>query len=589
MKGYSLVSIAQLQEIPPQNMILLVGPPGSGKSTFCQNAVLQNLAIEKPAVYVTTKYDPSRIEESFREKGLAKIELNLLGFVDAYSETAGLSVSDRFDTITADCEDLSSIGIAISKINERIGKKGVLLVFDSLTSPYLFSGSEILRFMSRTLSGFAAKGNSVLACMDEGCGKEEDIGAMMSVSNGVLKMEVKEGKIMLNVMKHPYVERTTLEVPTTKVLEKLYDAKFWDPEIVRKWVGALQSGDMEDARKQLSVNLFWPNLMRWSGMLWDPKRLPRIAYKAWKEYGIMTKEMIPFFPWYIRLYFKIYMPKNFSKPKDMKKLVKFYGGMMGKKGRRDCIIEYLDKVSKIDEHHIRLYESFECWGFENVNTTMASLIPSTVAGTCIGLEKEEREWNAIETKCIGLGDPYCEFKLVPGKIDDLRDSLEKDISSIERIHENLMNRLTGHLLEGKPLVENRSLGSDYFMGVSETSLSSIAGERYEMAYRMGGVRVGREVGQCLINAGMGKDKAVKCIIDFLNDSKVGDVMMDETIRIKNNCETRWTLIYKIKRDQSSCFFTTGFLNGFFSAVKNQHVKETKCVAMGDPYCEWEFR
>ena len=31
-----------------------------------------------------------------------------------------------------------------------------------------------------------------------------------------------------------------------------------------------------------------------------------------------------------------------------------------------------------------------------------------------------------------------------------------------------------------------------------------------------------------------------------------------------------------------------FLNGFFTAVKNQHVKETKCIAMGDPFCEWEF-
>jgi predicted hydrocarbon binding protein len=39
----------------------------------------------------------------------------------------------------------------------------------------------------------------------------------------------------------------------------------------------------------------------------------------------------------------------------------------------------------------------------------------------------------------------------------------------------------------------------------------------------------------------------------------------------------------------SCHFTTGFLNGFFSAVKNLHVKETKCIGMGDPYCEWEFR
>jgi predicted hydrocarbon binding protein len=44
---------------------------------------------------------------------------------------------------------------------------------------------------------------------------------------------------------------------------------------------------------------------------------------------------------------------------------------------------------------------------------------------------------------------------------------------------------------------------------------------------------------------------------------------------------------KIK--EPSCFFTTGFFNGFFSAVKNQHVKEVKCIGLGDPYCEWEFR
>jgi len=32
----------------------------------------------------------------------------------------------------------------------------------------------------------------------------------------------------------------------------------------------------------------------------------------------------------------------------------------------------------------------------------------------------ERDWNAIEVKCIGLGDPYCEFKLVPGEIEGFK-------------------------------------------------------------------------------------------------------------------------------------------------------------------------
>ena len=29
--------------------------------------------------------------------------------------------------------------------------------------------------------------------------------------------------------------------------------------------------------------------------------------------------------------------------------------------------------------------------------------------------------------------------------------------------------------------------------------------------------------------------------------------------------------------------------GFFSGIRNQHLKETRCIAMTDPYCEWEFR
>ena len=77
--------------------------------------------------------------------------------------------------------------------------------------------------------------------------------------------------------------------------------------------------------------------------------------------------------------------------------------------QRCGIVEYLEDKSSTDEHYIRLYESYECCCFKNIGTTTASLIPPITAGTCMGLEAEEREWNAIETKCIGLGDPYCEF------------------------------------------------------------------------------------------------------------------------------------------------------------------------------------
>jgi predicted hydrocarbon binding protein/KaiC/GvpD/RAD55 family RecA-like ATPase len=583
-------------------MVLLVGPPGSGKSTFCEQIVLQNLAIDRPVIYVTTEYDSSKAEASLREKGLGRIELGLLSFVDVFNETVGLSVKDRPDTIRADCANLSGIGIAISKLRERIGKKEVLLVFDSLVSPYLLSGSEVVRFMRLTLSKFAAEGNSVLACMDEGCSKQEDLGAMMSLSNGVIKMEIEEDNQLFTVVKHPGVRPTRVEFPLETKRIGL-EARIFDPNVLREFSQAMVLGGRAVMRSEIGdyVNLFWPNFAHWSGMLWDPQRFPRMTYEFNREDGPSMFKLCreneavrrAFLTMRMRLALK-FMPKSFSKVKDMKKVGNSIGNnIMGPE--RSGTIKYLEDASKTDEHYFRLYECSDCWGFENVGTTMASYIPPTFAGMCQGFEYWnglEREWNAIETKCIGLGDPYCEFKVVPGEISELKDSLVKNISVIEKIHERLMHRLMGFLLDGKPLVETRpKLGNDIQLHAVFHAMAfpAFAGERYQMALRMGGAKAGKEVGEHLMNAGIIEDEAVKHILHLLEHCKVGKVSMGETIRMKENCESSQTKLFTTKVKEPSCFFATGFLNGFFSAVKNQHVKETKCIAMGDPYCEWEFR
>jgi len=585
-----LVSLAQLQEIPAKNMILLVGPPGSGKSTFCQQAVLQNLAIDRPIIYATTECGPSEVVKDLRERGLGEIEPDLLNFVDAYNETVGLSVSDRPDTARADCSNLSSIGIAISKIQERIGKGGVLLVFDSLTSPYLLSGPEVVRFMRLTLSRFIAEGNSVLACFDEGAGKEEDLVAMMSLSNGVIKIETSEDRQVLSVVKHPRMRPTKVEVIITERIQKFYNVNIWDPEILKRWAKSQES--LRELMQRFQANVFWPNFAFWSATLWDPKRFPTMAYDVWKNFGTITRDMVLLFPWHMRLLFKSMMPKSLSNVRDAKK---FFAGRMGKRHfemRGDGIVEYLESVSKIDEHYVRVYESRECCGFENVGAAIASVLPPLLAGVFKGIESIrglEREWNAIETKCIGLGDPYCEFKLVAGEIPELRSSLEKDSAVVERIHHHMIHRVMEFLVDGKPLVERPRLGSDFLMAHPEISLPAMSSERYRMALRMGGAKSGREVGEHLMEAGLSGDEAANRILSFLEYCKVGKVRMNETIIIEESRESLYTKILTTKWDEPSCYFTTGFLNGFFSAVKNQHVKETRCIAMGDPYCEWEFR
>jgi predicted hydrocarbon binding protein len=487
------------------------------------------------------------------------------------------------------------LSIATTRLQQKIGQKGVLLAFDSLTSPYLFCGAEITKFIRLFLSKFAAEGNSVLALVDEGCGKEEDLGAMMSVADGIIRMEVKENSRVVNLVKHPRARPRRIEVPIGPAeperigVKFMFDSNLWDSTSVRQFIQSSFGGGKKPLRKVGDfVNLFWPNLAQWSGMLWDPKRFPRMKYDLNKEDASTIRQMFQFFPWQRRLLLKL-LPDNVSQVKDMKKRLSPF--ISFGKQERSGIVEYLDDVSKTDEHYIRVYESSDCWAFAGAGIAMAAYLPSNTAGMCEGLEKDRREWNSIETKCIGLGDPYCEFKLVPGQIDELKDSLEAvDSTVMERIHDRLMDRLMGFLLNGKPLVDRPSLGSEIHLHAVGHAFSFpyIAGERYQMALRMGGSKVGREVGEHLMEEGLSHDEAIKRVINFLKYCKVGKVTAGETIKIEDNCESFYMKLSTLKPEEACCYFTTGFLNGLFSTVKNQRVREIKCIAAGDSYCEWEI-
>ncbi len=585
------MSLAQLQEVPFKNMILLVGPPGAGKSTFCQQVALQSLAMDRPIIFVVTDYGSSEAERSLKDRGLGNVELGLLNFVDAYNETVGVTVSDRANTMLADCNSLSSIDIAISKLTEKIGRKGILLVFDSLTSPYLFCRSEILRFMRQTLSKFAARNNAVLICMDEGCGKPDDLVAMMALSNGVIKTKLSEEKKVLSVVKHPRIRPIEIEISVT--VSPHVVSSCYDEEYVRNQAKMSALGSRATLRPEVGdyVNIAWRNLIFWSGMLWDPKRFPKMMYELTKyseDPSNYDFNMISIFPWHKRLLIKLFMPKDFSKVKDMKKILeRSFESQLNL--LKVATVEYLNDISKTDEHYLRFYEGYECWGFENVDASLAIMKPAMMAGSFKGMEEllggPDRDWNAIETKCIGLGDPYCEVKFVTGEIEDLKESLEKDSLVIERVNDRLMDHLMEFLLQDKPLMNRPTWGSDvHIHELQHVTASPNVDTRLRMVFGMGGARAGKMLGEALLEAGLSEQEVVRRMVTLLNYCKVGNVTLADTIRMKENCER-----FGMKTGEPSCYFTTGFFNGFFSTVKNQHVKETKCIAMGDPYCEWKFR
>jgi predicted hydrocarbon binding protein/KaiC/GvpD/RAD55 family RecA-like ATPase len=559
--------------------------------------VLNNIEL-KPVIYVTTESAPVKVIDSMKQKGLGEVLTHALGFVDAFHETVGLASPSREDTVDASSQDLTSLDIAISKQRERM-EENVLLIFDSLTSPYLMTGAELLRFMRMTFSRFAAQGNAVLGCIDEGCGKSEDLVAMMSMADGVIKMETAKDQQLLDVVKHPKVPPSRIEVPLEsrpRGPRFAFDIKMFNLDMGKEMFTATMEGNEKWMRPKTGdyVNLFWPTLLHWSGLLWDPKRFTPLKYEMNKADGSLFKEMLKTYPLPVRLMVK-FMPKNIGKVRDMKKIVNGLQFVPWSKAERSGLLEYLEDDSKTDEHYFRVYESFDCWEFQNIGTEMMLYHQSVFAGGCKGYELMkglERDWNAIETKCIGMGDPYCEFKVVPGEIDGLQDTLEKDNSLIEKIRGHLMDRLMGFLLHGKPLVLKRpTLGSNINLHAVMHAMGfpQLSGDRYKMALRMGGAKVGKEVGEHLMDAGLQTDETVKHLYHLLQHCKVGKVISGKTIRMEENCESIFcNKMLTVKLAEPGCYFTTGFLNGFFTAVKKQHVRETKCIVMGDPCCEWEF-
>ena len=104
---------------------------------------------------------------------------------------------------------------------------------------------------------------------------------------------------------------------------------------------------------------------------------------------------------------------------------------------------------------------------------------------------------------------------------------------------------------------------------------------------MGGAITGKKVGERLMKAGLSENEALERIVDFMKYCKVGQPSFGDTITIRENCESIRTRLFTEIREPS-CYFTTGFLNGLYSVVKNRHVREVQCITAGDPLCEWEI-
>ena len=116
------LSLAEIEDVPKESLILLTGAPGAGKSSFCHQVALNSIAAERPVIFVTSERSPAEVVDILSERGIG--ESVGLNFVDAFTETVGLTCTPRSDTVCANCTNLNSLSIAITKLRDRTRKEG---------------------------------------------------------------------------------------------------------------------------------------------------------------------------------------------------------------------------------------------------------------------------------------------------------------------------------------------------------------------------------------------------------------------------------------------------------------------------------
>ncbi len=588
-RGFAiLMRVTELIDPPPGRLMLVYGPPGAGKSTFLVKLLAHNiLDLGRPAVVVLSDREPEAVlEELERTEPAFRSRANSirLQFIDAFRGTVGI-FSDAKKFHTASCADLSSLAITLTKLIKSMDSADLVIIFDSLTPIYLINGVNAIRFVQTSLMRHVAERRRVVVAIDEGCGRSEDIMAISSLAGAVIRLYPEDSQRVLHVIKHPWV--AAAKFPVADKETKQLRCRVELTTGTEKYESHYALLKETKIRTQLDdwVDILWAQLVMWGGIAWDPIRFPKLLYELSKDieaHCLSNSKSL----WTEEDHQKIggYLEK--LDIHDAKAALTFMGEGEHSVGQRFWHGQPLEAQSTRSMFRYRKKESALCWGLPKVGSSLCFYDCGALAGILVSMDKEGCEWEVYEEQCVGMGNDSCVMVISPERSPKFLDSFSKlGCDAVAEIGHTVMNEIILRA-EGQRKIPTRPRFGDLaFLSLFQevTSVPALSDERYLMAMRMAGAKVGHEIATLVSKRAHSALEAERFMESIYSTMKAGRMRVGETIRIFENCES-----VGIKINEPLCFFTTGLLNGFSSAILNRRIKKTKCVATNDRYCEWEF-
>ena len=184
-----MVDFGQLTQLS----YMLVGPLGSGKTTYAEAFLAEGLSLGFPAVFITTDVSPRVIRNDMSRHGWPIEACEKAGhfkFIDAYSERMGAPKTTAAHSLSK-IDDISELGIVLSEALENLVCARVAL--DTLSTLILHSNPETMPRSMQRLSGRVTQGShSIMLLLEEGVHDEKTYATYSYFTDAVLKFKVDE-------------------------------------------------------------------------------------------------------------------------------------------------------------------------------------------------------------------------------------------------------------------------------------------------------------------------------------------------------------------------------------------------------------